>query len=137
LFFLSLTVLRARTSHALGARLIWNDPYLPLEFAARPKGSQETQAKEILEKYGDKPRVHRNGVGLAVPSGDQVESLRRSVRYLVAVEQVKAKAKQHNLTDEQRGQLREREATEKAAAESAPAMRAMETAFTCLEELHW
>src|SRR5207247_2248510 len=29
------------------------------------------------------------------------------------------KAKQHNLTDEQKSQLREREATEKAAAESA------------------
>jgi hypothetical protein len=41
------------------------------------------------------------------------------VRYLVAIEQVKAKARQHNLTEEQRGQLREREATEKAAAESA------------------
>ncbi|MGQ0593359.1 MAG: ATP-binding protein, partial [Gammaproteobacteria bacterium] len=50
---------------------------------------------------------------------DQIESLRRSVRYLMAVEQVKTKAKQHNLTDEQKGQLREREATEKAAAESA------------------
>ncbi len=37
----------------------------------------------------------------------------------MAVEHVKTKAKQHNLTDEQKGQLREREATEKAAAESA------------------
>jgi hypothetical protein len=93
--------------------------YLPLEFAAKPKVGQETQANEILEKYGDKPRTNRNGVGLAVPSGDQVESLRRSVRYLVAIEQVKAKARQHNLTDEQRSQLRERESTEKAATESA------------------
>ncbi len=93
--------------------------YLSLEFGGKPKPGQEAQAKEILEKYGDKPRLYRNGLGLAVPSGDQIESLRRSVRYLVAVEQVKTKAKQHNLTDEQKGQLREREATEKAAAESA------------------
>ena len=93
--------------------------YLPLEFGAKPKTAQEAQAKAILEKYGDKPRQYRNGLGLAVPSGDQIESLRRSVRYLMAVEQVKAKARQHNLTDEQKAQLREREATEKAAAESA------------------
>ena len=45
--------------------------------------------------------------------------LRRAVRYLLAIERVKSKAKQHNLTDEQKGQLRERESTEKAAAESA------------------
>lgn len=93
--------------------------YLPLEFGGKPKSGQEAQAKDVLEKYGDKPRQYRNGLGVSVPSGDQIESLRRSVRYLVAVEQVKTKAKQHNLTDEQRGQLREREATEKAAAESA------------------
>jgi hypothetical protein len=93
--------------------------YLPPEFAAKPKTAQETQAKEILEKHGDKPRAYRNGLGLAIPSGDQVESLRRSVRYLMAAEQVKAKARQYNLTDEQRSQLRERESTEKAATESA------------------
>jgi hypothetical protein len=93
--------------------------YLPLEFGGKPKAAQEAQAKELLEKYGDKPRQYRNGIGLAIPSADQIEGLRRSVRYLTAVEQVKVKAKQHNLTDEQKGQLREREATEKAAAESA------------------
>ena len=37
----------------------------------------------------------------------------------MAAEGVKGKAKQLNLTDEQKGQLREREATEQAAAESA------------------
>jgi len=93
--------------------------YLPLEFGAKARAAQEAQAKEIFEKYGDKPRQYRNGLGLAVPAADQIESLRRSVRYLMAVEHVKEKAKQHNLTDEQRGQLREREATERAAAESA------------------
>ena len=37
----------------------------------------------------------------------------------MAAESVKGKAKHLNLTDEQKGQLREREATEQAAAESA------------------
>ena len=73
----------------------------------------------MLEKCGEKPRTFRNGLGLAIPAGDQVEILRRAVRYLIAAEGVKAKAKQLNLTDEQRGQLRERESTEQAAAESA------------------
>lgn len=93
--------------------------YLSLEFGAKPRAAQEAQAKEILEKFGDKPRQYRNGLGLAVPAGDQIEVLRRAVRYLMAVEQVKAKVKQHNLTDEQKSQLRERESTEKAATESA------------------
>lgn len=93
--------------------------YLPLAFAAATKGEQEKIAKDIFETFGDKPRLFRNGIGLAVPSGDQIQILRRSVRYLSAIERVKTKSKQHNLTDEQKGQLRERESTEKAAAESA------------------
>jgi hypothetical protein len=93
--------------------------YMPLEFGAETKAEQQRLAKDILEKYGDKPRSFRNGLGLAVPTADQIEVLRRAVRYLLAIERVKTKAKQHNLTDEQKGQLRERESTEKAAAESA------------------
>ncbi|MCS6954636.1 MAG: DUF499 domain-containing protein, partial [Bryobacteraceae bacterium] len=93
--------------------------YLPLEFGGKPKAEQEAQAKELLGKCGEKPRIFRNGLGLAIPSADQIEILRRAVRYLIAVEQVKAKAKQHNLTDEQKRQLEERESTERAAAESA------------------
>ncbi len=93
--------------------------YLPLEFASKPKATQREVASEILEKYGDRPRQYRNGLGLAIPAGDQVEILRRAVRYLLAVERVEAKAKQHNLTDDQKSQLRERKATDKAAAESA------------------
>ena len=93
--------------------------YLPLEFASETKADKQAIATNILENYGDKPRSYRNGIGLAIPSSDQVEILRRAVRYLVAIERVKTKAKQHNLTDEQRSQLRERESTEKAAAESA------------------
>jgi hypothetical protein len=93
--------------------------YLPLELGGKPRGQQESAAKDLLEKCGEKPRTFRNGLGLAIPAGDQVEILRRAVRYLIAAEGVKAKAKQLNLTDEQRGQLRERESTEQAAAESA------------------
>ena len=93
--------------------------YMPLEFGAETKAEQQKIAKDILEKYGDKPRSFRNGLGLAVPTADQIEILRRAVRYLLAIERVKTKSKQHNLTDEQKGQLRERESTEKAAAESA------------------
>jgi hypothetical protein len=93
--------------------------YMSLDFGGETKADQQKIAKDILEKFGDKPRTFRNGIGLAVPTADQIEVLRRAVRYLIAIERVKSKSKQHNLTDEQKGQLREREATEKAAAESA------------------
>jgi hypothetical protein len=103
--------------------------YLPLEFAGQPRSQQEAIAKELLEKAGDKPRTFRNGLGLAIPSSDLVEILRRAVRYLMAIEAVKAKAKQLNLTDDQKGQLREREATERAMAESALLKLYMEVWF--------
>jgi hypothetical protein len=93
--------------------------YLPLELGGKPRGQQETVAKELLEKCGEKPRTFRNGVGVVIPAGDQVEILRRAVRYLIAAEGVKGKAKQLNLTDAQKDQLRERQSTEQAAAESA------------------
>ncbi|MHC4618999.1 MAG: DUF499 domain-containing protein [Planctomycetota bacterium] len=93
--------------------------YMPLEFGGMPETWRQDKAKEFFEKYSDRPRKYRNGLALAVPSDDQIETLRRSVRYLLAIEQVKHKAKHLNLTDEQKGQLRERESTEKAAAESA------------------
>jgi hypothetical protein len=93
--------------------------YLPLEFAGKPRATQEHDARSLLETYGDKPRQFRNGIGLAAPSTDQIEILRRSVRYLLAAEQIKTKARQLNLTDDQKSQLREREATDAASAESA------------------
>ena len=93
--------------------------YLPLEFGGKPRTVQETTARELLEKYGDRPRQYRNGLALAIPTTEQIEILRRAVRYLLAIDQVKTKAKQLNLTDEQKGQLREREATEQAASEAA------------------
>ena len=64
-------------------------------------------------------RAHIATASACHPASDQIEIFRRAVRYLIAIERVKTKAKQHNLTDEQKGQLRERESTEKAAAESA------------------
>jgi hypothetical protein len=93
--------------------------YLPLEFAGKPRSQQEKSGKELIEKCGEKPRTYRNGVGLVIPTVEQVEILRRSVRYLMATEGVKTKVKQLNLTDEQKGQLKERESTEQATAESA------------------
>ena len=56
---------------------------------------------------------------LAVPAAEQIEILRRSVRYLIAIERIREKSKQLNLTDEQKSQLREQEATRTAEAESA------------------
>ena len=54
-----------------------------------------------------------------MPSADQVEVLRRAVRYLLAIERVQIKWRELNLTDAQRDQLKERNSTEKSAAESA------------------
>lgn len=93
--------------------------YMPLEFAAKSKLDRQAAARDIFENFGDKPRQFRNGLALAVPSSDQIEALRRAARYVLAIEHVKTQATQHNLTNEQKGQLRERESTEKAAAESA------------------
>lgn len=93
--------------------------YLPLDFAAKSASERRRAALTICEQYGSRQRQYRNGLGLAVPSGDQVEILRRAVRYLLAVERVKGKWREHNLTNAQRSQLKERDATEAAAAESA------------------
>ena len=93
--------------------------YLPLEFAALSKPDRQDTARDLCENCGSRPREFRNGLGIAVPAVDQIEVLRRAVRYLLAVERVRGKWREHNLTDAQKSQLREREATEKAAAESA------------------
>ncbi len=92
--------------------------YLPLEFAAESKLEQESQAKEYLAKYGDRPRRYRNGLGLAVPEKRQIEALRRAIRYLLAIDRVEAKKQQLRLTKDQLDQLRERKRTEQAAAEA-------------------
>jgi hypothetical protein len=91
--------------------------YLPLDFTA-PKES-DILAKDLIEKCGSKPRLYRNGLGLAIPATEQTESLRREVRYQIAVDRVSKVAKKHNLTKEQTDELRERKATHTSAAESA------------------
>ena len=93
--------------------------YLPIEFAALPVIERQQTARDLCENFGNRTREYRNGLALAVPSADQIGILRRAVRYLLAVERVRSKSREHNLTDAQKRQLREREATEKAAAESA------------------
>jgi hypothetical protein len=92
--------------------------YMPLNFGADARSGREAAAKQVFENCGSSPRKYRNGLGLAVPAAEQIEILRRSVRYLLAIEHVGKKSKQLNLTDEQKSQLRMREHTETAAAES-------------------
>lgn len=93
--------------------------YMPLPFAGAPVKEREAVAREMIEQYGGKPRKYRNGLALAVPAAEQVESLRREVRYHIAVERVSKAGKKHNLTKEQADELRERKATHASAAESA------------------
>ena len=93
--------------------------YLPVEFAALGEDEQRRQARDLCEHCGNRTREFRNGLGLAVPAADQVESLRRAVRYLLAIERVRQRWREHNLTDAQKNQLGERAATEQAAAEAA------------------
>ena len=93
--------------------------YLPLDFATKSTKERDALASELLEKCGSKPRIYKNGLALAIPAADQTESLRRAVRYFIAVDRVSKAAKKHNLTKEQTDELRERKATEASAAESA------------------
>jgi hypothetical protein len=93
--------------------------YMPLGFDSQSASGREAAAKDIFENYGARPRTYRNGISLAVPATEQIEILRRSVRYLLAIELIRGKSKQLNLTDEQKQQLKEREHTEATVAESA------------------
>lgn len=93
--------------------------YLPLEFALLGDNAQQEKIGDYFARYGNDLRKYRNGLGLAIPDGRQIEPLRRAARYLKAVELLRAKRTQLNLTREQMEQLKEREATERAAFESA------------------
>jgi hypothetical protein len=93
--------------------------YLPLEVAGKSGSQQDEAAKTMLSKYGDAPRQYRNGVALALPDKKPLESLRRAVRYLMAIDRVESKKSQHRLTKDQADQLKERKRTEEAAAETA------------------
>lgn len=91
--------------------------YLSLEFVYEI--DKEKKGIELLTQCGDKPRVYKNGMALAVPDKNQIEPLRRSIRYLIAVERVKGKKRALNLDEEQLEQLKEREKTEKASRDSS------------------
>jgi hypothetical protein len=96
--------------------------YLPLEFGSKPGHTKESEA-EYLEKRASNPRKFRNGTGLAVRSEDQIEILRRAVRYLLLssfyrVDSGWRQAAQPNGCA-QGSKLRGRESIERAAAESA------------------
>lgn len=93
--------------------------YMPFEFGKQSEKNQQMLARDICENYGNRAREFRNGLALAVPSVDQVKALLRAVRYLLAVERVQTKWREFNLTDAQKDQLKERNATEKSAVESA------------------
>ncbi|MBC8450530.1 MAG: ATP-binding protein [Chloroflexi bacterium] len=93
--------------------------YLPLDFAAMGDTAREQQAQDFLAQHGERPRRYRNGLGLAVPEQDQVDPLRRAMRYLQAIKRVRGKRQSFNLTTAQMQQLKEREQAEKAKFESA------------------
>ncbi|MGH6738573.1 MAG: DUF499 domain-containing protein, partial [Bradyrhizobium sp.] len=93
--------------------------YMPLEFAGKTAAKQDEEAREMLSKHGEKLRSYRNAVALAIPDKKQIESLRRAVRYLMAVELVDTKKRQYKLSKDQEDQLKERRRTEEAAAETA------------------
>ena len=97
--------------------------YLPLEFAEPATAEQERRALELLTKHGVEPRKYRNGLGLAIPARNQIEPLRRSARYLLAIDRIDKRKKQLGLKDEQIDQLKERRDTERSVFESS--MRAL------------
>lgn len=91
--------------------------YLPLEFVYGK--DQERNALEYLTQCGDKPRIYKNSLGLAIPEKNNIEPLKRAIRYLIAVERLKGKKKALNITEQQLEQLKEREKTEIAARDSS------------------
>ncbi len=93
--------------------------YLTLDFASWGEARQKAYALDLLLNRGDGPRRYRNALGLALPNWNQIETLRRAVRYVLAIERLRSKKTQLNLTTEQMAQLKEREETEKGKAESA------------------
>ena len=93
--------------------------YLPLEFTAHGAAEQTRVGLDLLFRHGDSLRSYRNGIALAIPDKNQVETLRRAVRYLAAVERVERKKSQLRLTKDQEDQLKERKRTEESAAETA------------------
>lgn len=124
--------LETRIGKATNAAIIWPEEstkipdaeprfvlgYLPLEFSERKEPEQEQTAIELLTQCGVLPRRFRNGIGLAISDKRQLEGLRRSAKYLLAVERVRSKKGSYKLTKDQMEQLKEREQTEKSGFES-------------------
>lgn len=92
--------------------------YLPLDFVDLSTSDQEKQAKEIFEKYGDRQRLYRNGIGLVIPQKSKVASLQKAVSYLLAVEKVETNKSQHRLTKDQLDQLKDRRRKEETSIEA-------------------
>jgi hypothetical protein len=93
--------------------------YLPLDFAYQTPSQQEVMAIDYLEHYGEQPRHYRNGLALVIPAKKQVEALRLAQRNLLAIEKVKARKLQLNLTASQVKQLDTRSKEEAGAHEAA------------------
>lgn len=93
--------------------------YLPLDSALEVDSIQEALATDYFTKHGETPRRHRNGLGLAFPDRNQVNPLRRAMKYRKAIERVRGKRAALNLTTAQLDQLKDRENNEKTAFESA------------------
>jgi hypothetical protein len=93
--------------------------YLPLEFAGLKRGDQEQKAIDMLINSGKNPRRYRNGLGLAIPNREQIDALKYSTRYIMAIQRVYEKKKQLRITKEQEDELKERLRTENSGLESA------------------
>jgi len=93
--------------------------YLPLDFVYKSEKEKEHMGLEYLTQYGDKPRIYRNAIALCLPDKNNIEPLRRSLKYLIAIDRIKGKRKALNLTEEQLEQLKERERTEQASRDSS------------------
>ena len=78
--------------------------YLPLDFPSWGQARQNQYALDTLLKRGERDRLYRNGLGLAVPNLQEIESLRRVMRYALAVDAIARKKAQNNLTTEQMAQ---------------------------------
>jgi hypothetical protein len=91
--------------------------YLPFEFVY--KKDQDKLALEYLTQCGDKPRIYKNSLGIAIPEKNSIEPLKRAIGYLISIDRLKGKKKALNITEQQMELLKEREKTETAARDSS------------------
>ena len=79
----------------------------------------DKKALNFLTYYGERQRKYRNSLGLAMPLKSQIEPLKRTIKYLIAIDRIKSRRRQLNLTERQIEELKERERTEKSSFESS------------------